>query len=275
MILLILLTSLQSFAFYFFPEFPENEQWQSNLNNSCTLNLIKESDKKVELQNFKLDITGDANNGEVFILIEEKFSKSKLKDVVDVIANPDKLNQMSEVVRVTEHGSAYQKTKKETGDNSKYVLATEAGGVFNAVLFEQKIPIGVTRSICVRSDTTNSIQITCKNGADAGTKVFINSAGTTTSCSQAGDSVLYNREITVNAKKFAKFGQSLTGYQVAFRSGMSGVRNNLGLSQMVYKADAKAAYALHDCSIIEESLVEKIKTQDSKPKETPEVHLDQ
>lgn len=248
LLILFILFSSQAFPFGFFLPVPsiENETDQIQQEDLC-FDLIKDEEKSVDLQKLKVSVSGDADSGKMELWIEEKYNKGKLNEVMDNLINPEKLNLMSEMVRIVENGTAYQKTTK-IGSDKAYTLATLAGGV----AYKVKIPIGTTKMICAKVKNNGVITVHCGNdAADEGTNEFLNKATTEITCAQEAKTILCSRHLYVDAKKFSQYGKHFSGYEVAFRSGMSATRNNLGLSNLFLGLDTNGAYALHNCSGIE------------------------
>lgn len=198
----------------------------------------------VDDQKLKLSISGNASSGKFELTIEDKYPSRHLDEVVDNLTNPTIFNKMFEAVKSAEDGQAYQDTVK-IGKGDAYILETDAGGT----ILGMKVSVGKTKSICAKVKVGMAVRVACQNDAkDESTKKLINSSLNETTCTQVGADVKCLRHILVDAKSFSKFGQNFSGYEVAFRSGLSAVRSNLGLSNLTSTINAEAAYARYNCS---------------------------
>jgi hypothetical protein len=217
-------------------------------------NLLEMVNRQNGLSIHSVDMTIAGNENEATLnlnlsLTYDGINKSA-EEVLNMISEPARLNEMAEIVRDRAKGAAYQNTER-IGDNDEFQLKTQTWAKKMGV----KLPLGSTKTICQRSKTVSDVSLTCTSDQqDSETNTFLKKSISKTSCSQLGASVKCQYSIMVQPKKVTKYLQTMGANEVCFWSGIRAIRTTIGLAQTLLNSNSKAAYDMYANSPIEQEV---------------------
>jgi hypothetical protein len=200
----------------------------------------------------EMTIAGNENEATLNLNLSLTFDdiNRSAEEVLNMISDPGRLNEMAEIVRDHAKGAAFQNTEK-IGDHDQFQLKTQTWAKKMGV----KLPLGSTKTICARSKTESEVSINCKSDQkDPETNSFLKNSISRTSCSQLGASVKCQYSIMIQPKKITKYLQTMGANEICFWSGIRAMRTTIGVAQTLVNSNPKAAYDVHANSPLEKEI---------------------
>jgi hypothetical protein len=200
----------------------------------------------------EMTIAGNENEATLNLNLSLTFDDidKSAEEVLSMISEPARLNEMAEIVRDRAKGAAYQNTEK-IGDHDQFQMKTQTWAKKMGV----KLPLGSTKTICQRSKTETEVSLTCNSDQnDPETNTFLKSSTSKTSCSQVGVSVKCQYSIMIQPKKVTMYLQTMGANEVCFWSGIRAMRTTIGVAQTLLNSNSKAAYDAYANSPLEQKI---------------------